>query len=130
MSDRPISPAPAVDRISIIATLNDALRQNLTQPGHNRVVMTLGVQDLIGDVSLFRNFHARAELLRAIRDYDEFGVDVDPHGERDFGRFTFCDAALYWKIDYYDRAIDFGSPDPADPQVTTRVLTILLTSEY
>ncbi len=130
MSDRPISLAPAMDRISTIATLNDALRQNLTQPGHNRVVMTLGVQDLIGDVSLFRNFHARAELLRAIRDYDQFGVDVDPHGERDFGRFTFRDAALYWKIDYYDRALDFGSPDPADPQVTTRVVTILLTSEY
>lgn len=130
MSDRPVSPAPAVDRISIIATLNDALRQNLTQPGHNRLVMTLGVQDLIGDVSLFRNFRARAELLRAIRDYDEFGVDVDPHGERDFGRFTFRGAALYWKIDYYDRALDFGSPDPAEPQATTRVLTVLLTSEY
>ena len=31
---------------------------------------------------------------------------------------------------YYDRALDFGSPDPADPDVTARVLTILLTSEY
>ena len=130
MPDQNASPAPASDRIATIARLNDALRQNLTQPGHNRVVMTIGVQELIGDVSLFRNFHAQAELLRAIRDSDDFGPDVDPHVERDFGRFEFRDAALYWKIDYYDRTLDFGSPDPADSQVTTRVLTILLTSEY
>ncbi|RUN75425.1 DUF3768 domain-containing protein [Sphingomonas sp. TF3] len=130
MPDRNASPAPASDRIATIARLNDALRQNLTQPGHNRVVMTIGVQELIGDVSLFRNFHAQAELLRAIRDYDDFGPDVDPHGERDFGRFEFRGAALYWKIDYYDRTLDFGSSDPADPEMTTRVLTILLTHEY
>ncbi len=99
MPDQNASPAPASDRIATIARLNDALRQNLTQPGHNRVVMTIGVQELIGDVSLFRNFHAQAELLRTIRDYD-------------------------------DRTLDFGSPDPADSQVTTRVLTILLTNEY
>lgn len=130
MSDHHAAPAPVPDRTAAIATLNDALRQNLTQPGSNRVVMTLGVQDLIGDVSLFRNFHAQAELLRSIRDYDAFGPDVDPHGERDFGRFEFRSAALYWKIDYYDRALEYGSPDPSDPALTTRVLTILLTSEY
>lgn len=130
MSDNQAAPAPAAHRTSTIAHLNDALRQHLTQPGHNRVVMTIGVQELIGDVSLFRNFRAQAELLRSIRDYDAFGPDVDPHGEHDFGRFEFRGAALYWKIDYYDRALDFGSPDPADPDVTARVLTILLTSEY
>lgn len=130
MTDRQASPAPAPDHTAAIAHLNDSLRQNLTQPGHNRVVMTLGIRELIGDVSLFRNFHAQAELLRAIRDYDDFGPDVNPHGERDFGRFEFRGAALYWKIDYYDRALEFGSPDPADPDVTARVLTILLTSEY
>lgn len=118
------------DRTATIAQLNDALRRSLTQPCHNRVVMTIGVQSLIGDVSLFRNFQARAQLLRTIRDYDSFGPDVDPHGERDFGRFTFRDAVLYWKIDYYDRALEFGSPDPTDENVTTRVLTILLTEEY
>ncbi len=30
----------------------------------------------------------------------------------------------FWKIEYYDRATEMGSPDPADPAVTTRVLTI------
>ena len=130
MSPHQTAPAPAPDRTATIAALNDHLRMHLTEPGHNRVMMTAGVQASIGDVSLFRNFHARAELLRAIRDHEDFGPDVNPHGERDFGCIEFRGEALYWKVDYYDRAPEFGSPDPADPNVTTRVLTILLTSEY
>src|SRR3546814_1441204 len=82
--------------------------------------MTAGVADLIGDTILFRGFQRRAELLRTVRDYDAFGPNVDPHGERDFGRFEFAGETLYWKIDYYDRALTYGSTDPTDPDVTTR----------
>jgi hypothetical protein len=130
MPDQAASLTPASDPIARIAALNDELRRNLTQPGHNRVVMTAGVAALIGDVSLFRNFHARAELLRMVRDHEDFGPDVNPHGERDFGRLEYRDAALYWKIDYYDRNLEFGSSDPTNPEITTRVLTLLLTQEY
>src|SRR3546814_15161015 len=77
--------------------------------------MTAGVAGLIGDTILFRGFQRRAELLRTVRDYDAFGPNVDPHGERDFGRFEFAGETLYWKIDYYDRALTYGSPDPTDP---------------
>ena len=113
-----------------ITALNDALRANITNPGHDRIVMTAGVAALIGDVSLFRCFHKRAELLRAVHDFDTFTTDNDPHREHDFGRFLFDGATLYWKIDYYDRALEYGSDDPVDPDVTTRVLTILLAEEY
>ena len=37
---------------------------------------------------------------------------------------------LFWKIDLYDRALEYGSPEPTDPAQTHRVLTILFPSEY
>ena len=37
---------------------------------------------------------------------------------------------IFWKIDYYDPSLDFGSEIPSDPAQTVRVLTIMLASEY
>src|SRR3546814_11195083 len=86
-------------------------------------MMTAGVAALIGDVTRFRGFQKRAELLRAVRDYDNFDIDNDPYGERDYGIFEFESATRYWKIDYYDRALAVGSENPSDPNDKTRVLT-------
>lgn len=113
-----------------IARLNDELRQNLLSPGHNRVVMTRGIADLIGDTGQFVGYRRRAELLRLVRDYEDFSPDNDPYGEHDLGVFAFVDAHCFWKIDYYDGALSNGSEHPADPNVTVRVLTILLVEEY
>ena len=44
--------------------------------------------------------------------------------------FTLDGYDLLWKIDYYDNDLERGSPDAADPAVTKRVLTILLSEEY
>ncbi|MEQ8826157.1 MAG: DUF3768 domain-containing protein, partial [Parvibaculum sp.] len=62
--------------------------------------------------------------------FDDFTPDNDPHGEHDFGSVRIDENAIFWKIDYYDRSMEAGSPDPADPEVTTRVLTIMLADEY
>ena len=118
------------ERIARVAELNDALRRSIHSPGRNQIVMTAGVAALIGDVALFRGFRRRAEIIRIVRDYDSFTPDNDPVGEHDFGRFEFEDAILYWKIDYYDVDLNLHSPDPADPEVTVRMLTVMLAWEY
>ena len=61
---------------------------------------------------------------------DAFCEDNDPYGEHDFGAFEVEGEKLFWKIDYYDKALEHGSEDPADPTRTTRVLTVMLASEY
>ncbi len=73
---------------------------------------------------------ALPEILAAVRQHCRFDGDNDPHDEHDFGSFSWNGAKLLWKIDYYDTALEFGSPDPADAVVTARVLTIMLACEY
>ena len=102
-----------------IQALNDALRTTF-QGG--RVLVTEGVQALPE--------HERAQLLADIQGFDEFGEENDPHGEHDFGAITLRGNRFFWKIDYYNRSLDGGSEDPADPEKTTRVLSIMRAEEY
>ena len=62
--------------------------------------------------------------------FDDFNADNDPHGELDFGSFELEGEKVFWKIDYYDLAGEFGSEDPTDPKKTLRVLTVMLAEEY
>jgi Protein of unknown function (DUF3768) len=54
----------------------------------------------------------------------------DPYGEHDFGVVEFDGQKIFFKIDYFDKTLTYGSPDPADPTVTERVITIMLADEY
>ena len=84
--------------------------------------MTSGVSALPSDV--------RAMAIRETATFDAFSADNDPHGEHDFGAFELAGDKFFWKLDYYDRNLEFGSDDPADPAKTTRVLTLMLAEEY
>lgn len=61
---------------------------------------------------------------------EAFTEDNDPHGQHDFGAFTLDGRKIFWKIDYYDPSMEFGSEDPSDDEKTFRMLTIMLAEEY
>ena len=102
-----------------IRTFNDQLRTSFSG---GRVMMTQGVNAL-ADATI-------AKVLRAVREFDDFSEDNDPYGTHEFGMLEIEGERVMFKIDAYDQNLEYGSPNPADPSVTTRVLTILLASEY
>jgi hypothetical protein len=102
-----------------IRTLNDDFRRTFVG---GAVMITAGVEAL--------PVEQRRSLLAKVRSFEAFGEDNDPHGEHDFGAIDEGGVHFFWKVDCYDRATEFGSPDPADPAVTTRVLTIMRADEY
>jgi hypothetical protein len=54
----------------------------------------------------------------------------DPHGEHDFLRLEHCNRTFFCKYDYCNKEMDGGSEDPADPEHTTRVGTLMLAEDY
>jgi hypothetical protein len=68
----------------------------------------------------------QARLMAAFR-HCTFSEDSP---ERDFAAIEFLGRKVWMKIDYYDAAMEFGSEDPADASITTRVMTILLPEDY
>ena len=62
--------------------------------------------------------------------FDDFKPDNDPYGEHDFGAFEVDGHKFFFKVSYYDITMEFGSDDPANPEVTKRVLTLMLAEEY
>ena len=69
-----------------------------------------------------------ATVLSMVQDFSEFGLDNDPYGEHDFGAFECFDEKLFWKIDYYDSALELWA-DPLSSECH-RVLTVMLADEY
>lgn len=104
---------------SRIAQLNDAFRTTFLG---GKVVITAGIQVLPEEI--------RQTVLAGVRSFSSFTKDNDPYGERDFGSFKCQGKLINWKIDYYDQDLAYMSENPADPNITNRVLTIMLAEEY
>jgi hypothetical protein len=102
-----------------IRVLNDNFRSTFIG---GEVVMSAGVADL--------PLGTRAQVVLKVQSFSDFNGDNDPYGEHDFGSFEVAGETFFWKIDYYDARCEFGSEDPADPEKTTRVLTIMFAGEY
>lgn len=109
-----------------IRELNDQFRQT----GHGgRIFITKGIMALPN--------YQMLQVIAAVRNFEAFTPDNDPHGEHDFGAVTIEGEKVFWKIDYYQPNMEGGldidylhSEDPSDPEQTIRVLTIMLAEEY
>ena len=124
------------EQLDTIRRLNDAARSH---PGTASIAnVTIGFQAL-PDADRFA-------ALAAIVSFSQFDGDNDPYGEHDFGavyrlasgRWTQerpsedkeISETVFWKVDYYDASLTYGSEAPWDEQQTKRVLTIMLAREY
>jgi hypothetical protein len=102
-----------------IRELNDDLRHHLIC---GSAVIPPGVAAL-GQEAVER-------IVQVIAVFDDFCHANDPYGEHDFGSFEVEGEKIFFKIGYFDRTLTHRSPDPADPTVTERVITIMLADEY
>lgn len=87
-----------------------------------KILMTASV-DALPDM-------VKAAALQRVATFSDFSEDNDPHGEHDFGSFNLCNRTFFWKIDYYDKELQFGSEDPANPEITTRVALLAGSAPY
>lgn len=103
-----------------VRRLNDQFR--CFGVGRGSLMITSGIDGLgLGFV---------AAAVAALRAFDAFDQDNDPHHEHDFGAFTLQSQRLLFKIDYYDLDLVGHSADAADAAQTHRVLTLMLSNEY
>ena len=102
-----------------IATLNDKFRRSFI---NGEVLLSAGIVAMSSE--------DKANIVSLVQNFDNFNEDNDPYGEHDFGSFDYKDEKILFKIDYYDLNHEFMSENPANPDITNRVLTIMTAYEY
>lgn len=107
------------DNTKRIRELNDLFRETMLT---GKIITTQGIEALPLDDKM--------QIFAKVRQFDDFNEGNDPYGEHDFGSFKHQGNKIFWKIDYYDLDLQYGSENPADPSKTIRVLTIMLAEEY
>ena len=98
---------------------NDAFRRN---PTLGTVVITARVKVM--------GRHAVEALMALVKNYADFDAVDDPYGEHDFGSITFRGSRFFWKIDYFDERLEFGSEASWDTTKCRRVLTLMHAEDY
>ena len=102
-----------------IATLNDNFRRSFI---NGEVLLSAGIAAMSSE--------DKANIISMVQNFNDFNDDNDVYGEHDFFSFDYKGDKIIAKIDYYDLNYEFMSENPANPDITNRVLTILLSCEY
>jgi hypothetical protein len=104
---------------TLIRFWNDHLR---TFHRGGKVLLTQGVAAL--EPAL------QAKIVNAVAQFDNFTPHNDPHEEHDCAILSVEGHRIMFKVGCYDPSMRYASENPADPRVTARVMTIMLTEEY
>ena len=102
-----------------IAIINDNFRKSFIG---GEVLLSAGISAM--------NLEDKANIVALVQNFDNFTPDNNPYSENDFGTFDYKGNKILWKIDYYDLNHKHMSEDPANPDITNRVLSILLAEEW
>lgn len=104
-----------------VRELNDQLRTTFDDQ-YGRILFTQSV--------MLKGAQFVIDVTEEVKKFAAFDASNDPYGEHDFGSFEFRGEKVLFKIDYYDTKYKYGSPDHADPDITRRVLTIMLAEDW
>ena len=102
-----------------IATLNDKFRKSFIG---GEVLLSAGIAAMSSE--------DKANIVSMVQNFNDFTEDNDPYKEHDFGSFDYKCEKILWKIDYYDLNNQYHSENPANPDITNRILTIMTVFEW
>lgn len=105
--------------MSDIATLNDKFRRSFI---NGEVLLSAGIAAMSSE--------DKANIVSLVQNFNDFTEDNDPYKEHDFGSFDYKGEKILWKIDYYDLNNQYHSENPANPDITNRILTIMTVYEF
>lgn len=105
--------------VAEIRRLNDQFRTTFRG---GQILLTQSVADLPEMV--------KSAALQKVAEFTAFTEENDPHGEHDYLSFDLCNREFMFKIDYYDLKLEMASPNPADPAVTKRIGTLMLSYDW
>ncbi len=109
-------PTARSSKLTRIRHLNDRCRQGRDPTA--RILITANcLATFASGGGIESELLAQARLMAAV---SSFAFAEDDRSECDFGEVLVDDRRVWFKIDYYDTALEFGSENPSDASVTRR----------
>ena len=102
-----------------IATLNDKFRRSFI---NGEVLLSAGIAAMSSE--------DKANIISMVQNFNDFTPSNDVYGEHDFLSIDYKGNKIFAKIDYYDLNNQYHSENPANPDITNRILTIMTVFEW